>query len=108
MMRCLEDGRLLWDSNPAENAIRPITLGWKNYLFYGNHEDAANMSVVCSLLATCKAHDVNPRDYLNDVIAQMPYYKKAAREQLLNPLPHKWKLKHPECVLTKQKEVSSN
>lgn len=27
MMRCLEDGRLLWDNNPAENAIRPITLG---------------------------------------------------------------------------------
>ena len=27
MMRCLEDGRLLWDNNLAENAIRPITLG---------------------------------------------------------------------------------
>jgi len=70
MMRCLEDGRLLWDNNPAENAIRPITLGRKNYLFCGNHEAAANMSVICSLLATCKAHhDVNPRDYLNDTIA---------------------------------------
>lgn len=69
-MRCLEDGRLLWDNNPAENAIRPITLGRKNYLFCGNHEAAANMSVICSLLATCKAHqDVNPRDYLNDTIA---------------------------------------
>ena len=53
MMRCLEDGRLLWDNNPAENAIRPITLGRKNYLFCGNHEAAANMSVICSLLATC-------------------------------------------------------
>ena len=109
MMRCLEDGRLLWDNNPAENAIRPITLGRKNYLFCGNHEAAANMSVICSLLATCKAHhDVNPRDYLNDVIAQMPYYKKENREQLLNLLPHKWKLQHPECVLTKQKEESCN
>ena len=56
MMRCLEGGRLLWDNNPAENAIRPITLGRKNYLFCGNHEAAANMSVICSLLATCKAH----------------------------------------------------
>lgn len=66
------------------------------------------MSVICSLLATCKAHDINPREYLNDVIAQMPYYKKATREQLLNLLPHKWKLQHPEYVLTKQKEVYSN
>ena len=108
MMECLEDGRLLWDNNLAENVIRPITLGRKNYLFCGNHEAAANMSVISSLLATCKAHEVNPRDYLNDVIAQMPYYKKATREQLSNLLPHKWKLKYPECVLTKQKEESSN
>lgn len=108
MMGWLEDGRLLWDNNLAENVIRPITLGRKNYLFCGNHEAAVNMSVICSLPATCKAHDVNPRDYLNDVIAQMPYYKKAAREQLLNLLPHKWKLKHPECVLTKQKNESGN
>ena len=27
MMTCLEDGRLLWDNNLAENVIRPITLG---------------------------------------------------------------------------------
>ena len=70
MMRCLEDGRLLLDNNLAENAIRPIALGRKNYLFCGNHEAAVNMSVICSLLATCKAHDVNPRDYLKDIIAQ--------------------------------------
>mgnify|MGYP000791330932 CR=1 FL=1 len=104
MMKCLEDGRLLWDNNLAENVIRPITLGRKNYLFCGNHEAAANMSVICSLLATCKAHDINPREYLNDVIAQMPYYKKVAREQLLKLLPHKWKLQHQESALTKHEE----
>ena len=108
MMRCLEDGRLLWDNNLAENAIRPITLGRKNYLFFGNHEAAVNMSVVCSLLATCKEHDVNPREYLNNVIARMPYYKKETHEQLLNPLPHKWKLYHPKSVLTKQEKKSGN
>ena len=108
IMRCLDDGRLYWDNNLAENVQRPITLSRKNFLFCGNHEAAANMSVICSLLATCKAHDVNPRVYLNDVIAQMPYHKKATQEELLNLLPHKWKLKHPECVLTKQKEESSN
>ncbi len=108
MMRCLEDGRLLLDNNLAENAIRPIALGRKNYLFCGNHEAAVNMSVICSLLATCKAHDVNPRDYLKDIIAQMPYYKKSADEELLNLLPHKWKLQHPESLLTKQTVESAN
>ena len=79
MTRCLEDGRLLWDNDLAENVIRPNTLNRKNYLFYGNHEGAVDMSVICSLLATCKSHDVNPRDYLNDIITQMPYHKKASR-----------------------------
>lgn len=108
IIRCLDDGRLYWDDNLAENVQRPITLSRKNFLFCGNHEAAVNMSVICSLLATCKAHEVNPRVYLNDVIAQMPYHKKATQEELLNLLPHKWKLKHPECVLTRQKEESCN
>ena len=101
MMRYLEDGRLLLDNNLAENEIRPITLGRKNYLFCGNHEAAQNMAVVCSLLATCRNHDVNPRDYLNDIISQMPYHTKASHEELLQLLPHKWKLTHPESVMTK-------
>ena len=41
----LDDGRLLLDNNLAENEIRPITLGRKNYLFCGNHESAQNMCV---------------------------------------------------------------
>ena len=101
MMRYLEEGTLLLDTNLAENEIRPITLGRKNYLFCGNHEAAQNMAVVCSLLATCRNHDVNPRDYLNDVISQMPYHTKASYEELLQLLPHKWKLTHPESVMTK-------
>ena len=101
MMRYLDDGRLLLDNNLAENEIRPVTLGRKNYLFCGNHEAAQNMAVVCSLLATCRNHDVNPRDYLNDVISQMPYHAKASYEELLQLLPHKWKLTHPESVMTK-------
>ena len=101
MMRYLEDGRLLLDNNLAENEIRPVTLGRKNYLFCGNHEAAQNMAIVCSLLATCRNHDLNPRDYLNDVISQMPYHTKASYEQLLQLLPHKWKLTHQESVMTK-------
>ena len=101
MMRYLDDGRLLLDNNLAENEIRPVTLGRKNYLFCGNHEAAGNMAVVCSLLATCRNHDVNPRNYLNDVISQMPYHTKASYEELLQLLPHKWKLKHPKSVMTK-------
>ena len=99
MMRVLEDGRLKLDNNLAENEIRPITLGRKNYLFNGNHESAENMCVIASLLATCRNHDVNPRLYLNDVIATMPYFEKASAEEIRRLLPHKWKLYHPEAIM---------
>lgn len=99
MMRVLEDGRLLLDNNLAENEIRPITLGRKNYLFCGNHESAENMCVIQSLLATCRNHNINPRMYLNSIIAEMPYFENANFGQLAQLLPHRWKRLHPEAVL---------
>ena len=104
MMHYLDDGRILLDNNLAENEIRPITLGRKNYLFCGNHEAAGNMAVICSLLATCKAHNVNPRLYLNDVIKEMPYMGKASQQELLDMLPHKWKLKHSETIMAEKQQ----
>lgn len=44
MMRYLQDGRIHINNNLAENAIRPITLGRKNYLFCGDHQAAISMS----------------------------------------------------------------
>lgn len=101
MMHYLDDGRLLLDNNLAENEIRPITLGRKNYLFCGNHEAAGNMCIVNSLLATCRNHDVNPRLYLNDIISRMPYMTKATHEELVELLPHRWKLQHQDAIMTK-------
>lgn len=99
MMRYLEDGRLLIDNNLAENAIRPITLGRKNYLFCGNHEAAGHMSIVCSLIGTCKEQQVNPRLWLNDIITRLPAMTKATREELLQLLPQNWKHQHPDALL---------
>ena len=87
------------NSNLAENAIRPITLGRKDYLFCGNHEAAKYMTIICSLIGTCKEQDVNPRLWLNDIIAKMPYMKKASQEELLQLLPHHWKHQHQEAIL---------
>lgn len=99
MMRVLDDGKLLLDNNLAENEIRPITLGRKNYMFCGNHDSVQDMCVIQSLLATCRNHDVNPRLYLNSVIASMPYFDNASEEDLIQLLPHKWKAYHPEAIM---------
>ena len=53
-----------------------------------------------SLLSTCRNHDVNPRESLNDIISRMPYMEKASHEQLVELLPHKWKLIPHEPAVT--------
>lgn len=105
MYAYLDDGRIRLDNNLSENEIRPITLGRKNWMFCGNHEAVRNMCVVASLLATCRNHNVNPRDYLNDVISRMPYMQQAPNENLVAMLPHRWKLVHPGSVMADFRET---
>ena len=60
----LNDGCLQIDSNLVENAIRPVALGRKNYLFAGSHEAAQRAAMIYSFFAICKKHEVNPFHWL--------------------------------------------
>jgi len=60
----LYDGSLFIDNNLVENAIRPIALGRKNYLFAGSHEAAQRSAMIYSFFAICKKHEVNPFQWL--------------------------------------------
>lgn len=60
----LYDGNLLIDNNGVENAIRPLALGRKNYLFAGSHEAAKRAGMIYSFFASCKKHNVNPYQWL--------------------------------------------
>lgn len=82
------DARLNIDNNLVENAIRPVALGRKNYLFAGSHEAAQRAAMVYSLLATCKLHHINPYYWLRDVLEHMHLYKTENIESLL---PNNWR-----------------
>ena len=102
MKNYLKDGRLLPDNNLAENAIRPIALSRKNFMFCGNHEAAENTAIICSLLTSCKELGVNPREWLVDVIGKMPYYQKPGNEENLKKLlPNYWKKEETSESLVK-------
>jgi transposase len=60
----LYDGNLQIDNNLVENAIRPVALGRKNYLFAGSHEAAQRAAMIYSFFAVCKKHEVNPFQWL--------------------------------------------
>lgn len=74
--------------------LQYLQIHCRHFLFCGNHEAAENTAVICSLLATCKAQEVNPREWLNDVIARLPYYQeKDSGKDIRELLPDVWKLK---------------
>lgn len=76
------------DNNPVENAIRPVAIGRKNYLFAGSHDAAQRAAMIYSLFATCRLHGINPYDWLKDVLQRMHLFTSLNLDQLL---PHKWK-----------------
>lgn len=88
------DGRYQIDNNLVENAIRPLALGRKNYLFCGNHDAAENAAIMYSLLGCCKSCDVNPRQWLTDVLTRIPAYNNDYSRDLAELLPHNWKTTH--------------
>jgi len=91
------DGRMKMDNNLAENAVRPIALGRKNWLFCGNHEAAENAAIVYSLLGCCKASGVNFRDWLVFFLNNIHKYDNDYGKDLAELLPHNFKLKNQDC-----------
>lgn len=61
----VNDGEIEIDNNLVENAIRPLALGRKNYLFAGSHDAASNIAVFYTLFGTCKAMQINPEKYMD-------------------------------------------
>ncbi|MBA5793435.1 IS66 family transposase [Flavobacterium sp. xlx-214] len=64
----LYDGNLHIDNNLVENAIRPVALGRKNYLFAGSHEAAQRAAMIYSFFTICKKHEVNPFKWLKHTL----------------------------------------
>lgn len=89
LINYLHDGSLEIDNNLAENAIRPIALGRKNYLFAGSSRGAQRAAMFYSFFGTCKKNDVNPYQWLKKVLEIIPDYKVNKLDDLL---PHNLEL----------------
>jgi hypothetical protein len=71
LSRFISDGRLEVDNNIAENAMRGIAIGRKNYLFAGSDSGGDRAAAIYTLVQTAKLNDVNPEAYLRDIIAKI-------------------------------------
>ena len=68
---------LLNSPNLAENAIRPLTLGRKNFLFCDTPKGAEASAVVYSMVESAKANGVEPFAYLQRALVELPYLGKS-------------------------------
>ena len=72
MENYLLDGRLAISNNAAENAIRPFTVGRKNWLFSDTPKGASASAAVYSIVETAKANGLNVFTYLEYLLLYMP------------------------------------
>jgi transposase len=71
LSRFVTDGRLEADNNIAENAMRGIALGRKNYLFCGSDTGGDRAASIYTLVQTAKLNGVNPEAYLKDILTKI-------------------------------------
>lgn len=90
--RYLEDGRYEIDNNWVENSIRPVAVGRKNYLFAGSHDAAQRAAMIYSFFGSCKKNNVEPSEWLTDVLSRIQDYPVNKIDQLL---PVKWRSQSP-------------
>jgi transposase len=88
LARYVLDGRYKIDNNGAENGVRALALGRKNYLFCGNDLAAERTAIIYSLLGSCRLANLNPNAWLTDVLNRMPDH---SIQKLSELLPINWK-----------------
>ena len=71
LTRFVTDGRLEADNNIAENAMRKIALGRKNYLFAGSDSGGERAAAIYTLVVTARLNGLNPEAYLKDVLTRI-------------------------------------
>jgi hypothetical protein len=84
----LLDGDLAIDNNAAENTLRRIAIGRKNWLFCGSDNGGTTAAIMFSLIASCQRHKVDPFAYLKDVLTRIA---ATPVSQLRDLLPDRWK-----------------
>jgi hypothetical protein len=71
LTRFLTDARLEIDNNIAENAMRGVALGRKNYLFAGADSGGDRAAALYTIVQTAKMNDLNPESYLRDTLTKI-------------------------------------
>ncbi len=70
-----------------------MALGRKNFLFVGSNEGGERAAILYSLVESCKRHDIEPFEYLRDVIGKIG---STPAKKIGTLLPATWAAAHLE------------
>jgi transposase len=88
LSRYADDGRLEMTNNAAERAIRPLTLGRRNWTFLGSDAGGNRAAILFTLIQSCKLNGVNPQAYLADLVGRISDHPVSRLDELL---PWNWR-----------------
>lgn len=98
LKRYCEDGRLAIDNNLSERTLRACAIGRKNWLFLGSDRGGQTAAILFSVMASCKANQVEPFAYVRDVLALLAVDAPTNDSSLDALLPDAWLMSHPEAL----------
>lgn len=93
----LDNGNIELTNNRRERELRRLVLGRRNWLFTWLDEGGERTASILTIIATCIAHDVNPRAYLH--LATKLIVQGWPQAKLRNLLPDRMLAAHPELSI---------
>ena len=83
----LEHPRLELSNNLAENSMRPVALGRKNWIHIGHPGAGAKVAAIISVIESCRSLKIPVRDYLQAIL---PGLAHRSHRQLADRIPAAW------------------
>ena len=83
LTRYAESGIYPIDNNAAENCIRPVVIGKKNWLYMGSERAGRRAAHLQSLLGTAKLNGLDPHAWLKDTLEKLPTWPHSRLDELL-------------------------
>jgi hypothetical protein len=105
LQKYLSDGWLPIDNDQAEQIIRPLAVGRRNWLFLGHPQAAIGRLQLLSVVSSAHRHNLIVEDYLTDVLTKLadarqnhPSDLEIGSAYLLDLLPDRWAAAHPQSI----------
>lgn len=98
LMRFFDDGRIQLDTGHLERSLRPVTVGRKNYLFFGSLRGGQTAATLYSVVQSARLYHLDVTAYLTDVLRRLPEIQPTDSAAIRPLLPDQWAKTHPEHI----------